>query len=78
MNTAQVVTEESRQIVHLPDEFRIDGNEVSVHRVGRSLLLIPLDSDRWRMLLDSLDQFTGDYMREREQPAGQDRGPLFQ
>jgi antitoxin VapB len=77
MKTARAVRDDSQQTVRLPVEFRIYGNEVGVHRIGRSLLLIPSDADRWRMLVDSLDRFTEDYIRERAQPAEQERDPLF-
>lgn len=77
MQTARVVNEDCQQVVHLPAGFRIEGDEVGVHRVGRSLLLIPSGADRWQMLVDSLDQFTEDYLRERAQPVEQERDPLF-
>lgn len=78
MSTAKVVNENGHQTVHLPQECRIDANDVSVKRVGRSLLLIPADVDPWNLLLESLGQFTDDYMQDREQPAEQDRGPMFE
>ena len=77
MKTARVINEDSQQVVRLPAGFRIEGDEVGVHQVGRSLLLIPSDADRWQMLVDSLDQFTEDYLRERGQPAEQERDPFF-
>lgn len=76
MSTAQVVTENGGQIVRLPNEFHLEGNEVSVKRVGRSLLLIPRDANPWEMMTASLEQFTDDFMQDRAQPAGQDREAL--
>lgn len=78
MNTVQVIIENGHQTVRLPDECRIDAEEVSVKRVGRSLLLTPADSDPWRLLVDSLQQFTDDYMQDRAQPAEQVRTPVFE
>lgn len=78
MSNASVYTENGQQVVRLPDDVRIDGNEVAVKQVGRSLLLVPQDSDPWRLLVDSLEEFTDDYMRDRAQPVGADRGPLFE
>ena len=76
MNTAQVTTENGFQIVRLPREFRLEGTEVSVKRVGRSLILMPPDANRWEMLTESLAGFTDDYMQNRAQPADQVRQPL--
>lgn len=73
MSTAQVINENGHQIIRLPDEFHLEGNEVSVKRVGRSLLLIPAGADAWEMFTGSLSQFTDDFMRDRAQPAEQDR-----
>lgn len=73
MSTAQVVTENGHQVVRLPDECRLEGSEAFVKRVGRGLLLMPRDADRWAMLTASLEQFTDDYMQDRAQPNGQDR-----
>jgi len=76
MSTAQVINENGHQVVHLPSEFHLEGTAVSVKRVGRSLLLIPEGANTWEMLTESLSQFTDDYMRDRAQPANQDRPGL--
>lgn len=76
MSTAQVVIENGQQVVRLPGEFRLEGDQVFVKRVGKALLLLPQDADRWEMLTDSLQEFTDDYMEDRAQPAPQDRAPL--
>ena len=77
MQTATVTNHGSSQSVQLPEGFHIDGNEVYVKHVGKSVLLIPKGADLWNLMADSLDQFTGDYMLERSQPAQQQReGPF--
>ena len=78
MRTATVVTQPHGQTVCLPDEFRLDGNEVFIKRVGRSILLIPKQADPWRSLVDSLDQFSEDFMEDRAQPSPQQREALFE
>lgn len=78
MQTAQVVYQGAIQSVRLPEELRIEGSEVFVKRIGRSLLLIPKTVNRWDMLRESLDQFTADYMEDREQPAQQHRQGVFE
>lgn len=77
MQTATVTNQGSSQSVQLPEGFHIDGNEVYVKHVGKSVLLIPKDADLWDLMADSLSQFTDDFMRERWQPPEQHReGPL--
>ena len=57
MKTAEIKTEGSNQFVSLPEDCHIEGTEVFVKRVGRSLLLIPHDIDPWQLFFDSLDEF---------------------
>lgn len=77
MQTATVINDGASQSVQLPAGFHIDGNEVYVKHLGRSLLLIPKNADPWDLMADSLDQFTDDYMLERSQPPQQDREEPF-
>ena len=65
------------QAVRLPKEFRFDGDRVFIKRVGNSVVLIPYQ-EPWQSLFESLDQFSADFMEEREQPAQQVREHLFQ
>ena len=78
MQTAQVVSQGPIQSVRLPEELRIEGAEVFVKRVGRSLMLIPKTVDPWEMLQESLDEFTVDYMEDRGQPPQQQREAFFE
>jgi antitoxin VapB len=77
MQTATVTNNGSSQSVQLPEGFHVDGSEVYVKHVGKSVLLIPKDADLWDMMADSLDRFTDDYMLDRSQPTQQLReGPF--
>ena len=78
MMTAEVFRQGTTQCVRLPGEIEIEGDEVLVKRVGRSLLLIPKGTDPWRMLGESLDQFTDDFLRDRGQLGRQDREAAFE
>jgi antitoxin VapB len=78
MKTATVVTQAHGQTVSLPQEFRLDGDEVYVKKVGRSIMLIPKHVDPWESLVDSLDQFSEDYMQDRAQPDRQAREVIFE
>jgi antitoxin VapB len=77
MQTAPVTTRGSSQSVELPEGFHLDGNEVYVKHLGKSVLLIPMNADPWDLLADSLGEFTDDYMEERSQPAEQEREEPF-
>lgn len=70
MKTAPVTMHGSTQSVELPEGFHIDGNEVYVKHLGKSVLLIPKNADPWDLMADSLGQFTEDYMLDRPQPDG--------
>ena len=78
MQTATVVTQPHGQTVCLPEDFRLDGDEVFIKRVGRSILLIPKQADPWRPLVDSLNQFSEDFMQDHAQPSPQHRGAIFE
>ncbi|HLQ45839.1 MAG TPA: hypothetical protein VK137_13965 [Planctomycetaceae bacterium] len=78
MVTATVTTRGRGQSVQLPEDFQLDTSEVYLKRVGRSVLLIPKDADPWEVRAESLDQFTGDFMQDRAQPAEQQREAMFE
>jgi antitoxin VapB len=78
MKTAAVITQTHGQTVLLPQDFRLDGDEVYVKKVGRSILLIPKQVDPWQSLVDSLDQFSEDFMQDRAQPDVQHREAIFE
>ena len=49
------------QAVRLPNEFRLPGREVRVRRIGRSVLLEPIEHDRERIraVFDEIDRLSG-------------------
>ena len=66
MQTATVITHGSSQSVELPEGFHIDGNEVYVKHLGKSVLLIPKDADPWDLMADSLNQLLADTITLRD------------
>ncbi len=78
MKTVEVVTDGLEQSIRLPEDCHIQAAEVFVKRVGRSLLLIPKDVDRWQMFSQSLDEFTDDFMQDRAQPDQQECRATFE
>jgi antitoxin VapB len=69
--TAKIFTHGRSQAVRLPKEFRLPGTEVRVRRVGRGVLLEPVDVgfdvQAW---FDKLDEYLDEpFMAEgRQQP----------
>ncbi len=70
METAKLFINGRSQAVRLPKNFRFSGKDVFINKIGKMVLLLPKD-DPWASLIDSLDQFTDDFMDGRDQP-GQD------
>jgi antitoxin VapB len=78
MKIAIVTTQADGQIVHLPPDVHLDGNEVLVKQVGQSVVLTPKQANPWQSLLDSLAKFPDDFMDDRAQPEQQKRETLFE
>ncbi len=68
MNTVKIQDTDDGQTVQLPNGFTLEGNEVYIKKIGRTILLIP-KSDPWESVAGSLDQFSDDFMNKREQPS---------
>jgi antitoxin VapB len=67
MQTAKIFINGRSQAVRLPKDFRFAGEDVYIKKVGKMVILFPKD-DPWSSLINSLDQFTDDFMESREQP----------
>ena len=76
METAKLFKNGKSQAVRLPKEFRFGSDRVYIKRVGDAVILLPYQTP-WKTLLDSLSQFSDDFMTEREQPPVQDREDAF-
>ena len=67
MQTAKIFINGRSQAVRLPKDFRFTDNDVFIKKIGKMVVLLPKD-DPWSSLVNSLDQFTDDFMENREQP----------
>ena len=67
MQTARIFENGRSQAVRLPKEFRFSGKDVYIKKIGNMVVLLPKD-DPWDPLINSLNQFTDDFMQSREQP----------
>lgn len=68
MQTAELFQSGESQAVRLPEEFCFQGDKVFIMRIGNAVVLLPYH-DSWQPLFDSLDQFSDDFMEQREQPT---------
>jgi antitoxin VapB len=77
VETAKLFKNGRSQAVRLPKEFRLDGAQVFIKKMGNAVVLIPY-RDSWQPLLASLTQFSDDFMESRGQPEQQARESLFE
>lgn len=67
--TAKLFMHGRSQAVRLPKEFRFEGVEVYVRRVGDDVVLSSRPRASMRTLVESLEQFEPGFCIAREQPA---------
>ena len=74
MATAKLFMTGRSQAVRLPKEFRFDGKEVRIRRIGQGVLIEPLPVNMAEVF-EEMDQIGGDpiFPDGREQPPMQDR-----
>ena len=75
METAKLFVNGNSQAVRLPKEYRFQGDEVVIKRMGNAVVLLPKD-DPWQVMFDALAEFPEDFTLTREQPELQEREPL--
>ena len=76
MMTAKLFENGRSQAVRLPKEYRFNGDEVAINKVGDIVILMPKEN-KWAAFLNSLELFSDDFMSDgREQPAVQEREAL--
>ncbi len=69
--TAKLFKNGRSQAVRLPKEFRFEGTEVLIEKVGNTIVLTPKEN-RWDRMLAALEMFDGADI-ERNQPSAQER-----
>jgi antitoxin VapB len=76
MDKAKLFWSGRSQAVRLPKEYRIDADEVRIHRRGDTIILEPVPKD-WSWLDGIVGRMSNDFMKDgREQPAMQERPEL--
>ena len=77
MKTAKLFMNGRSQAVRLPKEFRFEGDQVFIKKMGNAVILLPQQYS-WDTLFDSLAQFSDDFMETRDQPEQQFREGLIE
>lgn len=78
MKTAKLFQNGQSQAVRLPKEFRFEGDNVFIKKMGNAVILISMESTCvWEPLFNSLHKFSDDFMEHREQPDQQHREDIF-
>ncbi len=75
MQSAKLFMNGRSQAVRLPKECRFEGDEVLIKKFGDVVILSPKDNP-WGPMLESLDEFSEDFMEERQQGCEQVRENL--
>ncbi len=76
MSVAKLFTHGGSQAVRLPKEFRFDGTEVHVRRVGDDVVLSPRPAPSADALIEALNAFEPGTHLIREQPAAEARAEI--
>ena len=73
MKIAKLFANGQSQAVRLPKEFRFEGEEVSLKRIGNAVLIFPI-GEEWDMFKEGLAGFSDDFMESgRDQGIPQER-----
>ena len=76
MEIAELFEDGQNRSVKLPKELFPNEDKVYINKIGNAVVLIPYH-DPWKSLFDSLDEFSDDFMENREQPQQQSRESIF-
>ncbi|HEX4044514.1 MAG TPA: type II toxin-antitoxin system VapB family antitoxin [Gammaproteobacteria bacterium] len=76
MKTAKLFINGHSQAIRLPKEFRFEGEKVFIKKVGKTVILLPIQNP-WEPLFNSLAKFSSDFLDSREQPEQQTREDIF-
>ncbi|MBI5179405.1 MAG: antitoxin [Nitrospinae bacterium] len=76
MKAAKLFKNGQSQAVRLPREFRFQGDEVFIKKIGEAVILLPKKKG-WGSLREGIAMFSPDFMASRKQPRAQKRGELF-
>ena len=61
MMTAKLFENGRSQAVRLPKEYRFEGDEVRISKIGEIVMLFP-NNDEWSGFLEAIKMFSEDYL----------------
>ena len=75
---AKVFLNGRSQAIRIPKEFRVEGNEVYIEKVGNSLIITPKKENHWDAMFNALGEIdTSDFNIDRREPPMDKREELF-
>ena len=60
------------QMIKIPDNFKINDDKVYLKKVGDTIYIIPFHNP-WQSMVNSVNEFSEDFMDDRSQPNQQSR-----
>lgn len=75
IESVQIQNAKGLQAINIPENFKINDDKVYIKKIGNVIYLIPFHNP-WQNLMDSLQEFTPDFMENRNQPPIQTREPF--
>ena len=77
MTTAKLFPNGQSQAIRIPKEFRFENqSEVFMAKEGDALIIFP-KSTKFNILFNALDQFSSDFLPDRNQPVQDKREDMF-
>lgn len=77
MSVAKLFTHGGSQAVRLPKDFRFEGTELHVRRVGAEVVLSAQPPAKLQLLIDALDAVEPGVRLQRDQPETQRRDAIM-
>ena len=63
METAKIFENGRSQAIRLPKNYRFNGNEVNINKIGDVVIIMPKKS-KWSSFAKAIDMFSDDYMED--------------
>lgn len=67
MEKAKIIKIDGTQLVQLPKDFNVQGDEILIRRRGNVITLMTKE-EAWKILDDALNGFTDDFMPNGREP----------
>lgn len=71
MKIVNIQDEGESQVIRIPDDLKINDDKAYIKKIGSALYIIPFHNP-WQNVSDSLENFTSDFMDDRNQPSEQE------